>query len=460
MGAHFPENGLCFPWHAQEDLSLKGNASTPKREERMNEFTPHELELMEKMTPQHKDLMPKLNAKERKSLAKYVTSKDLELIQSWIGTDEEIERMLFWDRGDRFDDPEWQTLEPVDKATASLHEKATAHFEQLKAEAVESQRRSDLTLYSQFNTGLLFTGLAGALRCDKNGNPEEKGSYFKGLEWRCIGSVEENINSITIFPVDSGNYEVHLGSRLHQEAQGIWVNAGDSHSLLQLAQLSEKVLPKNGFETMVKDPNGKPLDLDPRALRRAVMGDGERVYYGEELKLHASARVEDANRALQGSDTLAYRFYERFGLETECHKIGKKYGNFSILRDDNFDRFLPVTPVDGKGLVLLTATLVCRRCRREMEEFRDLAKLYPQVKSAVVNLNSPQFKFYERVFGDMSGGNVDEFRKTAAGVTPFIIIYAPDENGVLQFAEYIATGKAENTPSIRNNMHILDRYFK
>jgi hypothetical protein len=95
-----------------------------------------------------------------------------------------------------------------------------------------------------------------------------------------------------------------------------------------------------------------------------------------------------------------------------------------------------------------------------MEEFRDLAKLYPQVKSAVVNLNSPQFKFYERVFGDMSGGNVDEFRKTAAGVTPFIIIYAPDENGVLQFAEYIATGKAENTPSIRNNMHILDRYFK
>ena len=426
----------------------------------MDEFTPHELELMEKMTPQHKDLMPKLNAKERKSLAKYVTPKDLELIQSWIGTDEEIERMLFWDRGGKFDDPEWQTLEPLDKATSSLHEKAKDHYEQLKVEAVESQRRSDLTLYSQFNTGLLFTGLAGAVRCDKNGNPEEEGSYFKGIEWRCIGSVEENINSITIFPLDSGDYEVHLGARQSQEAQGIWVNAGDSHSLLQLAQLSEKVLPKNGLETVVRNSVGEALDLDPRALRRAVMGDGEKIHYGDELQLHASARVEDSDRALEVADTLAYRFYERFGLETECYNIGKKYGNFFIMRDDNFERFLPATPVEGKGLVLLTATLVCRRCRREMEEFRDLAKQYPLLTSAVVNLNSPQFKFYERVFGDMSGGNVEEFRKTAAGVTPFIIIYAPDKNGVLQFAEYIATGKAENTPSIRDNMHILDRYFK
>jgi hypothetical protein len=121
----------------------------------MDEFTPHELELMEKMTPQHKELVEKLTAKERKSLAENVTLENIEIIQSWIGTDEEIEKMLFWDRGGKFDDPEWQTLEPVDKATASLHKKAKAHFEQLKMEAVESQRRSDLTLYSQFNKGLL-----------------------------------------------------------------------------------------------------------------------------------------------------------------------------------------------------------------------------------------------------------------------------------------------------------------
>ena len=53
---------------------------------------------------------------------------------------------------------------------------------------------------------------------------------------------------------------------------------------------------------------------------------------------------------------------------------------------------------------------------------------------------------------------MDNFRKTAAGVTPFIIVYAADENSVLRFAEYVSTGKAENMPSIRESMHILDKY--
>jgi hypothetical protein len=204
------------------------------------------------------------------------------------------------------------------------------------------------------------------------------------------------------------------------------------------------VLPKNGFEILVKDSAGKRLDLDPRALRRAVMGDGEKIHFGHGrwrenpfwrrvetlrmLKLYASARVEDAEKALEVADTLAYRFYERFGLETECYKIGKKYGNFFIMREDNFERFLPSTPVEEKGLVLLTATLVCRRCRREIEEFRDLARHYPQIKCALVNLNSPQFKFYERVFGDMGGGDPDEFRKTAAGVTPCTFLTSTSNN--------------------------------
>ena len=57
------------------------------------------------------------------------------------------------------------------------------------------------------------------------------------------------------------------------------------------------------------------------------------------------------------------------------------------------------------------------------------------------------------------GGDPDRFRKTAAGVTPFIIIYTSDENGVLRFKEYISTGKAENTPSFRENMPRLYTYF-
>jgi len=60
----------------------------------------------------------------------------------------------------------------------------------------------------------------------------------------------------------------------------------------------------------------------------------------------------------------------------------------------------------------------------------------------------------------MGGGDVDNFRKTAAGVTPFIIVYIADENGVLQFKEYISTGKAENTPSIRENLPRFEKYFK
>ncbi len=95
-----------------------------------------------------------------------------------------------------------------------------------------------------------------------------------------------------------------------------------------------------------------------------------------------------------------------------------------------------------------------------MDEFRDLAKNYPGVKSALVNLSSPQFKFYEKVFGDMGGGDVDNFRKTAAGVTPFVIVYSADENGVLKFREYLSTAKADKTLSIRENMEKVVHYFE
>ena len=425
----------------------------------MDEPTPHELALMEKMTPQHKALMTKLSPKERHSMGQHVNLDNIEIIQSWIGTDDEIEKMLFWDSGGKYDDAEWKGLRPVDETTALLYERAKDHFERLKREAIESQRRSDLTLYSQFNPGLLYTGLAGAVRCNGNGTPDEGGDFFKGIEWRCIGSVEENINSITIYPEDSGGFEVHFGGRINDKARGICVYTGDSHSLLQLAQLSEKVLPKSGYETAVRDQTGKAISLDPKAVRQAAMGEGKRPDYGDELNLYAGIRVNDIEEVFGSADNLSQRLYERFGLETECYNIGKKYRNFFIMRDENFDHFLPTTPVEHKGLVLLTATLVCRRCRRELDEFRDLAKLYPYVNSVLVNLSSPQFRFYERVFGDMGGGDPDSFRKTAAGVTPFVILYVSDEHGVLKFSEYSSSGKAENTPSVLESMTRFAKYF-
>ena len=424
----------------------------------MEEFTAHELALMEKMTPQHKALMSKLSPQERKSMAENVKLENIDLIQSWIGSDQEIENLLFWDRGGKFDDPEWQKLKPLDAATAMLFDEAKEHFAQLKLRAVESQRRSDLTLYSQFNDGLLFTGLAGAVRCDSSGKRDDRGEYFRGIEWRCIGSVEEDINSITVYPVSSAGYEVHFGSRPNGEGAGILVNTADSYSLLQLVQLGEKVLPQQGFATKVTNEKGEVPTLDARTIRKAA-GEGERLSYGDELRLFASARVEGARNALELADRLSFRFYERYGLETEGYKIGRKYENFFIMRDDNFEQFLPKAPVNEKGLVLLTATLVCRRCRREIKEFRDFAKANPRIKSVLVNLASPQSKFYERVFGDMGGGDANAFRKTAAGVTPFVIVYSADEKGVLKYREYISTGKAENTPSLMKSSPRLQAYF-
>ena len=238
----------------------------------MSDFTEHERAVMARMTPEHQELMKKLTAAERKSLAQHVTPDAVDHIQSWIGTDEEIEGMLFWDRGGKFDDPEWIKLKPLDSRSADLMAAAESRFDALKIEAVESQRRSDLTLYSQFNTGLLFTGLAGAVRCGADGSPATDGEFYNGIEWRCVGSVEEHINSITIYPEKSGEYEVHFGGRINDTDEGILVYTADLHSLLQLAQLSEKTMPKAGFETRVHDPDGNEVELDPKVIRKAAMG--------------------------------------------------------------------------------------------------------------------------------------------------------------------------------------------
>lgn len=425
----------------------------------MDPLTPHELLLMKKMAQHHQALMPKLSREERDSLEHNVNLRNIELIQSWLGTGEEIERMLFWVRGGKYDDPEWHALQPVDEPTRLLYDKARHHYEQLRTEAVECQIRSDLTLYSQFNAGLLFTGLTGAVRCVDSGRADKDGKFFKGIEWRCIGSVEDNINSITIYPLDSAELEIHFGSRINDRAQGILVYAGDSFSLIQLANLIGKDLPKFGFETAIRDNTGRTVSIDPKAIRRAAHKE-EDTGYGDELILDAGVRVEGTEKAIEMADNLSRCFYDRFGLETECYKIGKKYANFFIMRNDNFDRFLPETPVKNKGLVLFTATLVCRRCRRELEAFRDFAKLYPDVTFALVNLASPQFRFYERVFGDMGGGDPKNLRDHAVGSTPFVIIYAPDEKGVLQFAEYYGTEKDEAPPSVEKSIAIFDKYFK
>jgi hypothetical protein len=393
-------------------------------------------------------------------MAENVTLKNIETIQSWIGSDEEIERMLFWDRGGKFNDPEWHDLTPYDEATAALYDKARNYFQKLKTEAIDTQRRSDLTLYSQFNTGLLFTGLSGAVRCNARGEPDNKGDHFRGIEWRCVGSVEEYINSITIYPTAPDEFEVHFGTRIDNETGGVTVYTGDSYSLLQLAKLNEEIL-HYGCRTRIVDPSGKTVALDPKEIREiALYKVDRRLCYEDELKLYGSIHVRGLEKAMDEASMLSRRFYQRYGLETECYKIGKKYGNFLLMREEKFDSFLPSTPVDRRALILITATLVCRRCRREVKQFLDFAKSHPHVTLALVNLNSPQFKFYEKVFGDMAGGNPEDFRRRATGITPFIILYTPDENGVLKYREYLSTGKADPPPSLLRCAEILKKYGK
>ena len=122
----------------------------------MDKFTAHELSLMEKMTPQHKALMPHLSPAERHSLAENVNLDNIDLIQSWIKTGEEIEKILFWDKGGKYDDSEWNSLKPVDEVTKLLYEKTKKRCEQLRAEAVEIQMRSPINKPSvKGNTSLV-----------------------------------------------------------------------------------------------------------------------------------------------------------------------------------------------------------------------------------------------------------------------------------------------------------------
>ena len=352
-----------------------------------DDFTEHERSLMEKMTPQHRRLMADLNPREKKSFSENVkTPDDIERIQSWIGSDSEIEQMLFWDKGGKFDDPAWQSLQPVDDINRILYEKAGEYLGQLKKESVAYQRRSDLTLLSQFIPSLLFSGVAGAVRCDGDGSADPNGGFFKGIELRCIGSVEDHVHSITIYPVEDNGLEIHFGSRADDAAQGIWVYTGDSHSILQLAQFVGRTLGKTGFTSTIKTGSGETLTLDPKVIRRAAM-EGETLDYDPELRLFCSDRTRGAAAALEKAAELQRGFYGRFGLEVECYNIGKGCSNFKIMREDNFHHYIPETPVSGKGLVMLSATLVCRRCRRELKDFLDMAKSFPEATFALVNLS-------------------------------------------------------------------------
>lgn len=405
----------------------------------------------------NRPLAGRLSPAEVASFAKYITEDNIGPVQAVIGSDEDIEAILYWDRGGKFDDPARQTLEPVDSASAELLEAASALLTGLRALAVEYQRRSDFTQISQFNPGLLFTGLTGAVRCDETGAPDEAGRFFQGIELRLIGSVAHCHQSISLIPGPHG-VDVHLGGVADSRPWGIVANGGDPFSLIQLAQLTAKDLPRAGFEPRLEDGRGAVIDLDPKTVRKAVR-QGLDLGLPAEPVLHVSATAPDVPAALETAQNLARAVYGRFGLEAEVFNLGRAYGNFTFCRNETFDQILPPTPYPHQGLVLLTATVTCRRCRRELPTFAQLAQRYPKVRFALVNMNAPHTRFHERVFGDMAGGDPDSFRTKTTGATPFTIVYKPDDNGILTYADYLATGKMDAPPSEGATLEFLDRYF-
>lgn len=425
----------------------------------MTDYTAHEQALMARMRAHNQELMPLLNDGERKSMESYVTVDNLADVEEMIGTDDHIEQLLFWDKGGKFDDPDWKRLAPVSEADGTVTAFFGTKLAELRAAAVTMQRRCDLTLFSQFNTGLLFTGLAGAVRCDGDGNPEPTGDRYRGVELRLIGSVREHYGSVCVMPEPDGGYLVHYGAHENGVGVGNVVNSGDAFTLIQLAQMMAKDFEKAGLSALLTNARGEVVALDAKAIRRAAKNE-EPLGYDATLTLVSERHVATLDEAYQTACALSRIMYERFGLETEVFNLGRQYGNFSLCRNEDFEQFMEKAATSGKkGLVFFTATLVCRRCRREVEGFAIMAARYPDVQFALVNMNAPHGKFHTRVFGDLAGGDPDQFVQVAKGVTPFTIVYTADGKGGLQYREYFATGKTDAPPTPEFACAVLDGYF-
>ncbi|MCB2191051.1 MAG: hypothetical protein KQI62_05765 [Deltaproteobacteria bacterium] len=403
---------------------------------------------------ENRALLDQLSEAESASLAKYVDEQNVEDVQAAIGSDQEIEQVLFWDGGGKFDDPAWQDLVPLNEPNRELWNQATALFLAKRKEAVACQRRSDLTLLSQFNPGLIFTGLTGALRCDESGRPDPDGACFQGVEFRLTGSIGEQANSLSVVGREAGGWEVMLGT---PTSPGMRLNLGDGYSQLQVAQLLGRDLPKSGLSGSLRGLDGAPVECELKAVRKKVR-QGLDSGLPTQARLHLGLEVSSAGDALSQAENIAQTIYKRLGLELEIASLARQYGNFHLVRNENFDSFMEAG--EGcPGVVFLTATLECRRCRRELPLFKQMAARYPAVKFGLVNMNAPHANFHERVFGDMAGGDANRFVQTADGATPFTIVYTPEQGGGMAYRGHIATPKDQRPPSSQDVLALLDRHL-
>jgi hypothetical protein len=216
-------------------------------------------------------------------------------------------------------------------------------------------------------------------------------------------------------------------------------------------------MPKADLDGRLYDQEGNEVEFDLKAVRKAAR-KGEPHNVPPQARLRLDVTAANLDQALKTAENMAQTIYKRLGLETEITKLGHSFGNFFLTRNENFDEF--VQPSERwRGTVFLTATLECRRCRREMPLFYEMARRFPEVRFGLVNMNAPHSKFHERVFGDMAGGDPDRFVLTAEGATPFTIVYTPDQTGHMIYQDYVATGKTEKPPAADQVLALLDRCF-
>ncbi|MCB2191052.1 MAG: hypothetical protein KQI62_05770 [Deltaproteobacteria bacterium] len=398
--------------------------------------------------PANRGLPNEFNQHERESFEAYVNQENLAMVQGAIGSDQDIEAILFWDRGGKFDDPVWKELTPLGQASTELMAAATAFYADKRRLAVRNQRRQDLSLGSGFNRDLLFSGLAGAVRCGPDGRPDETGRFLRGVELRLVGSVGVHYNSISIMPLPAGDgYAVQLGTPPEDGAPGQEVNTSDPFSLVQLAYLVHNDLPQAGYQPSLTQSAGDASIPPPSEVRKANR-QGRSLGLQGEVRLHVRAEVGSVEQALALAEDMARIIYKRFGMEIEIYKIGRSFPNMFLLRNEQFDQMVRGLGPDDRGLVFMTYTLECRRCRRELAGFTRLARQFPQVKFAMINMNAPHVKFQKRVFGDAVGGDPNQFARSTTATTPFSFIYKWETDRGLSYQGYVATAKDEPPPSL------------
>jgi hypothetical protein len=352
-------------------------------------------------------------------------------IESWIGDDSAIENCLFWNclSENPLDAPA-----PLDEKSKALKEKAVLHYNNLKKAAVAQQRECDRTLHSIFRDKLLYTDVT-------------VGENARGIAFRLIGSIDNYSNYVTLIPADDSGIEVCFA---------VEVKSDDSHSALQLAQLATRDMKKLELSATVLNDKNEPVTLDPKLMRKAV-SSGENLGLGNILQFEVIKNVPSVETALSLSDKLTAAYLERFGLEAEYFNMGRKFPNVHILREENFNSLFSA----NKPLIIITSTLVCRRCRREIPEVYTLAGRYPQVNFALAQLTSPIQSFKKRAFADDIGkGSMQGFKENARGITPYTIAYKPDNTGHLLFIDYLSSKAHEAIPTLEETEVFIKRAFE